>query len=163
MKIFLPTLVSCLVLTPPLAAAASRLEDSERVVLPTAIVPNRYALDVRLDPPAKRFAATVKIAISVRRPTPAIVLNAADLEINRFSVSPQGLPTGTLIGSQPDVALDEAGETATLRLPAPLSRGDYILTIEYAGKIHDSAGGLFGLTYATPGGPKSALSCRSCQ
>jgi aminopeptidase N len=157
MKRFLLTLVGCLVLTPSLAAAAGRPEDSERVVLPTAIVPLRYDLDVTPDTAAKRFSGTVKIAISVSRPTSVIVLNAADLELHRFSVTRQGSRTVSVVGSEPDVALDEARETATLRLPSPLLAGDHVLTIEYTGTIHDNAGGLFGLTYDTPGGPKRAL------
>ncbi len=141
----------------PLLAAAGSPENPAPVVLPATVIPTHYDLDIRPDSAGKTFAGKVRIDISVSQPTRAIVLNAADLDIHRFSVTTTASPTGSRAGARGNIVLDESRQTATFRFPMPLSRGRHVLAIEYAGKIHDNAGGLFGLAYDTPGGPKRAL------
>jgi aminopeptidase N len=157
MKKLLATFVCCLVLVPAFGDAQVRATSSDRVVLATQVVPDSYDLDVALDPAAEGFSATVKISIDVRQPTPVIVLNAADLEIQGFSVTTAGSGTTLVTGSQRDITLDAALQRVTLRLPDPLSRGRHVLAIQYTGKVHDNAAGLFQLTYDTAGARKRAL------
>jgi len=146
MKSRIITLIGSVMLLPAHAIAADSPANPDRINLPAAVVPSRYDLDVTLDSDGGGFFAIVKIDVSVSRRTRSIVLNAADLEIRRFSVTTAGSGTAALTGAKKDAALDSASQIATLSFPAPISKGRHVLTIEYTGKIHDNATGLFGLT-----------------
>jgi aminopeptidase N len=88
---------------------------AKRVVLPDTVTPRHYRIDFTPDLGALTFKGTVEIDLDVRRATPAIVLNAADLVIDSASLSGEaGAPT---------VTLDEKIQTATLTFGKPLATG----------------------------------------
>ncbi|MEO8113023.1 MAG: M1 family metallopeptidase [Phenylobacterium sp.] len=120
-----------------------------RVVLPTAVTPERY--DIRVAPDAARLAFTgqARITVQVKRPTDRIVLNAADLAFKRVRLSGQK--------AAPKIVLDDKQQTAAFVFAAPLKPGRYLLSIDYAGKIYQQASGLFALDYDTAQGKQRAL------
>jgi aminopeptidase N len=118
--------------TSPKSAAAA-----ERVVLPTDVRPERY--EIRITPDAERlaFRGQARIAVVVARPTNRIVLNAADLAVQRVSLSGVAEP--------PRVVFDAAQQTAAFVFPRQLAPGRYTLEIDYTGQIYQQASGLFAL------------------
>ena len=59
----------------------------ERIVLPDNVVPERYAIVVTPEAASLTFAGSVKIAVEMRKATDRIVLNMADLKLERVRLS----------------------------------------------------------------------------
>ncbi len=127
---------------PPAAAG-------ERVMLPASVTPQHYRIDIKPDAGALTFKGTVQIDVTVHRPTDIIVLNSADIVIDRAAVS-----GGTAVAA---IRYDEAVQTATLTLGREIKPGAYTLSLAYHGKIYLQASGLFALDYRTAKGKARAL------
>ena len=115
--------------------------------LPKDAAPVRYAIDLTPDLDAKDFTGEETIEIDVRRPTPRIVLNAADLRIS----------TVELIGEPQraaGIAADPASQTVTFTFPRPLSAGAHTLHLRFSGRINPYARGLYVANYPTAEGRK---------
>ena len=122
---------------------------SERAVLPTNVLPVHYDVSFRPDARHLTFSGSVAIEIEVKDPTHDIVLNAADLTFTRVHLS--GVKEPPRISFQPE------NETVTLLFPSAIAPGHYQLTIDYDGKIFESAAGLFALEYQAGKMKKRAL------
>lgn len=121
----------------------------ERVMLPAFVTPQHYRIDITPDADALTFKGTVQIDITVNRSTDKIVLNSADIVIDRAAVS-----GGTAVAA---IRYDEAVQTATLALGREIKAGAYTLSLAYHGKIYLQASGLFALDYRTAKGKARAL------
>lgn len=135
--------------TPALAAASSapaRPEATQRVVLPTDVRPDRYAIRVTPDAAALTFTGHVDIDVTVVRPTSKIVLNAADLTFGKVALSG--------VEGAPKIILDDEEQTAAFDFGKTLAPGKHRLSIDYAGKIYQQASGLFALDYEDAAGAK---------
>jgi aminopeptidase N len=131
-------------------AASASAATGNRVVLPDAVTPEHYRIDFTPNPDALSFTGTAEIDVNVRRVTNAIVLNAADLEIDSAELA--GNP------QKPAISFDKKVETATFTFDRPLTPGKHTLKLGYRGTIRQSAAGLFALDYQPPtGGPKGPL------
>ena len=119
------------------------------ISLPDNVVPRHY--DLAITPHAENmvFTGNVDITIDVIRPTQTLVLNSADLSIDKVSVD------GAAIASR--ALLDTHRQTASFQLAAPLTAGTHTLSMEYTGRIYPHAAGLFALDYDANGGKKRAL------
>ncbi len=137
----------------PADSAATASTDSksagERVRLPASVTPRTYRIEVTPDIQALTFSGTVQIDITVHQPTKNIVLNSADLVIDRAGVLGHG--------DVRTVLYDTQTQTATLVLDHELDGGPYTLSLAYRGKIYQQASGLFVLDYDTPRGKARAL------
>lgn len=131
------------------APAAPSSTAVDRVVLPSAVVPERY--EIRIAPDAERlaFRGHARIAVIVKRPTDRIVLNAADLAFQRVSLSSSAEP--------PRIVLDEGEQTTAFVFPNQLAPGRYVLEIDYTGQIYQQASGLFALDSGAGGRTSRAL------
>ncbi|MDB5468063.1 MAG: pepN, partial [Phenylobacterium sp.] len=127
------------VVAAPAHKAPAKPAAAARVVLPTAVAPERYEIRVTPDAQKLTFTGQEKIAVVVKRPTDRIVLNAADLTFGNVGLSGR---TDT-----PKIVLDDAQQTAAFVFAKPLTPGSYVLSIDYAGKIFTQASGLFALDY----------------
>jgi aminopeptidase N len=138
-----------LVLWAASAATCFAAAPDDRIVLPTNVAPDSY--EISLEPDAKdlTFKASVSIHLSVKEATDTIVLNSAEIVIDRASLS--GSPAA------PTITYDDKVQTATLGFPEKLAPGAYTLALDYHGKIYQQASGLFALDYDAPGGRKRAL------
>ena len=119
----------------------------ERIQLPSNVVPEHYEIFVRPDAANLRFEGTVKIRIRIVEATSAIVLNAADLQISRAVLASRSEQAGISLN----------GETATLKFERPIELGVEELSLDYTGKIYESAQGLFISRYDTAEGSKHML------
>src|SRR5215469_7761753 len=111
-----------------LAATTASAAAPERIVLPDGVVPVHYDLAVVPDAAKLTFTGKVSITLDVQRPTRTITLNAADLTISKVSLKG--------VAKAPSVSFDKQQETATFSFTAPVSKGQHVLSIEYAGLIN---------------------------
>lgn len=142
-------LVLLTVLAADIDIASAASANAGRVMLPDTVTPEHYRIDIVPDPHALTFRGQVQIDVIVHRPTPEIVLNAADIVIERARLS----GTDAVRSIHPD----DRRQTVTFTLARPLPVGPYTLSLDYHGKIYRQASGLFALDYSTPHGPARAL------
>jgi aminopeptidase N len=121
--------------------------------LPRTVRPLQYAISVTPDPANLRFGGSALIDIDVLEATAEIILNAADLQIRRVSLSASG---GQTVEAK-RISLDPDAQTATFRFDKNIAPGRYRLAVDYNGKIYTQAAGLFALDYDSPQGRKRAL------
>ena len=121
----------------------------QRVVLPADVIPDHYDLAITPDAAGLSFKGKVRIDLTVLKPTNRIVLNEADLVIDRASLNSEI--------AAPAIAYDEASQTAAFTFAHTLKPGHYSLALDYHGKIFQQASGLFALDYKTAGGTRRAL------
>lgn len=149
MKFLAALAAACLAASSPAWAAAvepPKAESSKRVVLPTDVRPDRYAIRVAPDAANLTFTGHVDIDVTVVRATDRIVLNAADLSFGKVSLSGHE--------GAPRITLDDEEQTAAFDFGKTLAPGKYRLSIDYAGKIYQQASGLFALDYEAADGTK---------
>lgn len=121
--------------------------------LPRGAAPSHYAITVTPDAANLKFMGKVRIDLTVARPMPTLVLNAADLTFGAVTLTPaKGKPVkGT-------AKVDADAQTVTFDFGGPLAVGAYTLDIDYAGIINTQANGLFALDYTdNAGASKRAL------
>jgi len=104
-----------------------------RMVLPTTVTPLHYAIDINPDAANMRFSGEVKIDLKIHTPTQTIVLNAADLEFQKATLSGTGTAT---------ISFDKERETATLTFAKKLAVSEQTLDIHYTGLINQNAAGM---------------------
>jgi aminopeptidase N len=119
------------------------------VVLPDAVTPDRYRIDFTPDSRGLVFKGSVAIDVTVHAATRRVVLNCADLVIDRAALA--ATPTTAR------VSYDVDAQTATLDFGRELPPGAATLLLDYHGKIYLQASGLFAVDYASPRGPQRAL------
>src|SRR5665213_694872 len=106
-----------------------------RVMLPTAVTPDHYRIDIAPDATTLTFKGSVAIDITVHQATDVIVLNSVDIVIDSAALAGEALPLG--------IRYDEAAQTAILALDHKLKPGAYTLTLVYHGRIYEQTSGLF--------------------
>ncbi len=143
-------LASILLATGVLASPAF----AARIVLPTNVTPDRYEITVTPDAAALTFTGQVRIDLTVHKATSRIVLNDADIVIDKASLEGASLAGET---SAPTIAYDSKQETAAFAFSRALAPGHYALSLTYHGKIYQQASGLFALDYQAAGASKRAL------
>jgi len=132
------------------SAPAKAEAASQRQVLPDEVTPSRYDIQITPDAAKMRFDGKVTIAISVKRPTQSLTLNAADLTFSKVVLSGHEAET-------PTVAFDTEVQTAKISFASPIQPGDYSLTIDYAGLINTQSRGLFAVDYQDANGKGQML------
>ena len=116
--------------------------------LPVGVTPVAY--DIRVDPDAAKltFTGTETVTFDVAAPTRTITLNAADLTVSSARLNGRTAAT---------ITLDAAAQTVTFTLPTAVARGRHTLDIAFAGKINQSASGLFAIDYNNLDGSKARM------
>lgn len=87
--------------------------------LPRSVVPEHYALELRLDPDAERFSGRVGIDVDVREAVDTFWLHGRDLAIDSATLT---MADGETLPLKIDVA-DAAGGVLRVRAPTPLATG----------------------------------------
>ncbi len=112
-------------------------------LLPKAVVPSAYRIDLVPDLGRLAFTGHEDIEIDVAAPGDTVMLNQAGLVLSLARLED---------GAVAAVSTDEANETATLRFPAAISAGHHTLTIDYAGPILGTPNGFYHDDYKTHDG-----------
>ncbi len=105
--------------------------------LPVGVVPGHYDLTVAPDLAAATFTGIEKISVSVEQPTSTIVLNAAEIEFDRVTVSAAGQTQVASVKPGPEP------EQVSFTVPRALSRGPATIDIAYRGILNDQLRGLY--------------------
>jgi len=127
--------------SPAVAAAVS-----DHVALPADVVPEHYDIAITPDATQLSFKGSVRIDVRVLQPTHTIVLNAADLVFEHVTLSGRT--------QAPHVTFDDHQQTATIAFTETIPAGNYVLSIDYRGRIYQQASGLFALDYSAANGGK---------
>ncbi|MDB5366747.1 MAG: aminopeptidase [Rhodospirillales bacterium] len=128
-----------LLLASPAAYAEARL--------PGGVAPTEIRVAIEPDADALKFRGTVTLQVQATRQLDRIVLNAADLTIQR----------ATIDGAKATASLDEGAETLTLTPPKKLARGPHRIEIAYQGTIKQQPAGLFAVDYPVKQGGKKRM------
>ncbi|MGZ8363318.1 MAG: M1 family metallopeptidase, partial [Caulobacteraceae bacterium] len=120
----------------------------QAVRLSTEVAPVRYDITITPNVAAMTFRASARIAVDVQGETARVVLNAADLTVDRAVLED---------GSTARVSYDARRQTMTLAFPKTLGPGRHTLLMDYRGKINTGASGLFASDYQTDDGAHRRL------
>ena len=120
--------------------------------LPKDVIPLLYDAHLAPDIGSDSFSGSQTVEIEVLRPTSRIVLNAANLAIERATLEGRGLARRTL-----EPRLDEAKQTVSFQLAAPLAPGRYALALAFRGRINREGRGLFGVSYKAGGADRKLV------
>jgi aminopeptidase N len=131
------------------AAIVSSAPAPEPERLPSGISPLHYDLALVPDAANLRFRGRVRITIDVQTSTPAIVLNADKLTLDKATLDTN--PAAAAI------ALDAKLQQATLTFAQPVAPGRHTLTIDYHAVIGFAPAGLFAMDYDTPAGKRRTI------
>jgi aminopeptidase N len=110
--------------------------------LPATATPERYRLDLRIDPAQPRFSGTATIQIDVRETTPYVVLHARDMHIERAWAR----AAGTTFVATTSTRMASGGvvpEELVVRLDPPLPAGKAELGFIYDAPFADDLAGLY--------------------
>lgn len=127
----------------PAGAVAPFAFDSTPGRLPKTVVPTDYRIAITPDAQAKTLRGTETVALDVRRATSRIVFNTHDMTIGEARLD------GARVAQ---VKTENDKQLTTLTLARPAAVGRHVLALSFAGKIEDSADGLFAQDYRTPDG-----------
>jgi aminopeptidase N len=105
--------------------------------LPDTVVPSTYDLTFTPDLAKATFSGEETIHVNVVKPTSAIVLNSAELEIQDANVSVAG------VTEKATVSFDVPKEQATLTLPKELPSGPAEIHIKFTGILNDKLRGFY--------------------
>ena len=121
--------------------------------LPRGVRPLHYIVSITPDAAAATFKGEAAIKVAVDTPTSSITFNALNLAFAAAAIEGAG-------GSKQvtrKIEFDADKQTATVYFAEPVDKGEYLLRIDYSGKIGTQATGLFSLDYDTPQGRQRAL------
>ena len=116
--------------------------------LPTTVRPERYRITLEPDLAGFTFHGEQSIDLAVGAAVDRIVLHALELEIAEARVV---LEDGTAVAA-PQIALDDASETATLHLERTVPPGRATLHMRFTGVLNDQLRGFYRSRYPGPGG-----------
>jgi len=134
------------------AAAQPRFTfDATPGQLPKDVVPSEYRLALNLDPASETFTGVADIAVKVRRPVEAIVLNAFGLTASEIALTGLG-------GARPMTATDDKTKRQwRIADGRTIPPGEYTLRIAYTGIVNTAGEGLFAVPYTAEGKPARML------
>ena len=115
------------------------------------VVPSEYRLALDLDPAKETFSGVADIAVKVRRPVDAIVLNAFDLTAGEIVLEGPG-------GKRPMTAtVDKEKRQWRIADGRGIEPGEYRLRIAYTGIVQKAGEGLFAVPYTAEDKPARML------
>jgi puromycin-sensitive aminopeptidase len=121
--------------------------EEARYRLPRTAVPRRYDLVLHPDLDAATFAGTVDVQVEIREPLDEIVLNADELEVTSGWLRRDGARL-----SVRDVRLEPETERAHVRLDGVAEPGEWVLHLEFGGRLSDRMRGFYRSTYESEDG-----------
>ncbi|MFZ1221219.1 MAG: M1 family metallopeptidase, partial [Chthoniobacterales bacterium] len=110
--------------------------------LPKNVVPEEYAIRITPDVEKRSFTGSETIRIDARESVAQVVLNSAEIKINKAAIDGKALPASA-------IKTDEKNETLTLT--AKLTPGKHQLDLEFTGKINQRGIGLYYAPYQEQG------------
>ena len=100
--------------------------------LPDGVVPQKYMIDLTIDPNKAAFEGTARIEVELQKPASVIWVNAKDLAPKEASVE----ANGRTYSARPAAV---AGEFIGLELNSPVGPGPATLSIRYQGRMDEKS------------------------
>ena len=132
-----------------LVATAVAQAGPEREVLPRDVAPLNYDLSLSPDAAGLTFRGQVRILLDARSVTPAIVLNADELVLDKARLDSTS--------REATITTDTKLQRATMTFAKPAGVGRHTLTIDYHGVIGKSTLGFFAMDYESPAGKQRMI------
>lgn len=129
---------------PPLAAQTPA---AAREILPADARPIAYDISIAPDVARLSFEGHAVLTFEVVRSTSTVVVNGIDLAV----------ASASLDGKPVKVAVDAARQQIAFTAAGPLALGRHSLSIDYTGKINESAIGLFVSEFPSEDGAKGKI------
>jgi alanyl aminopeptidase len=110
--------------------------------LPDTVTPQRYSLELRIDPSQARFSGTTTIQVVVPRPTSYVVMHARDMRVSR-AVARAG---GAIVPAQAALRVAHGGvqpEELVLTFAQPLAAGTAVIEVAYDAPFAADLAGLY--------------------
>lgn len=123
------------------------MRESEAVVLPGGVAPQKYSLKLQPNFQDFTFQGEETIDVEISESTSEIVLNSSEIEILEASLRRNGTASGAA-----GISYEPVRETATIRFEQPLSTGAARLTIKFTGILNDKLRGFYRSQYTTDQG-----------
>lgn len=94
--------------------------------LPRTVVPDKVAVELKIDPAQTRFSGTVRMHVQVAEATRVVWMHGRDLKISRARIMPRN-------GANQDFTVAEADVSGVLKLtvPKPIQAGEALIEIVY--------------------------------
>ncbi|OEL15600.1 Aminopeptidase M1-C [Dichanthelium oligosanthes] len=127
---------------PPVAGSPAQFRGQAR--LPRFAAPRRYDLRIRPDLVACTFAGSVVVTVAVSAPTRFLVLNAADLSVDRASIRFRDL-------APKEVEFFEDDEILVLGFSNELPLGEGVFSMKFNGTLNDQMRGFYRSKYQYKG------------
>ncbi|MEW6324479.1 MAG: M1 family metallopeptidase [Nitrospirota bacterium] len=105
--------------------------------LPGTATPDRYQITLTVNPDEPQFSGSVRIAVTIAKPTSAIMLHALELKIQSAQIEVKGKRLSAKIEK------DKPNETIALALSEPIPAGPATLIIDYTGTLNKQLRGLY--------------------
>ena len=111
--------------------------------LPRTVTPIHYELTLEPDLEAASFAGSMRVDVDVHEAVDEIVINAAELQIDRVELS--GVAGETLLAT---ASYDETTERVTLTFDGRAGPGAWQLRAEFGGVLNDELRGFYRAVYS---------------
>ncbi len=118
------------------------MAEEARYRLPRVVVPRRYDLTLEPDLDAATFSGSEDVQVEIRERLDEVVLNADDLVISSGWLERNGSRLGVV-----DVRIDAGTERAHVRLDGEADPGEWVLHLEFGGRLSDRMQGFYRSTY----------------
>src|ERR1041384_2587771 len=128
------------------------MADDQLYRLPTSVIPERYELRLSPDLTGWTFTGQEKVSITITEPVREIILNAAELELDRVALK-RG--DGKILEGR--AILDPENERAKLSFVEVVPPGRAELLIEFSGILNDKLHGFYRSTYKGADGEDKPL------
>src|ERR1051325_7057097 len=112
--------------------------------LPKTVVPTDYSIRIEPNLDNLTFIGSETVKLDVRAPVRALVLNAAEIEVENASVDDKAVPADAL-------KIDKENELLRINLANELSTGPHKLALNFSGKINEQGRGLYYMPYQEEG------------
>src|SRR5262245_18057989 len=118
------------------------MEDEAHYRLPRTVVPSRYDLTLEPNLSEGTFTGSEVVTVSVEEPVDEIVLNADDLELGGGRLEGPGDALEVT-----EIRLDPENELAHLSLSGTAEPGEWLLFLDFRGRLSDPLEGFYRSTY----------------
>ena len=130
------------------------MSESDRVLLPQAVLPSHYSLVLTPDLTALVFTCDEDITVTVSESVDEVSLHAKEINITEVSIVNKETSVSQKMSG---ISYDFKLNTVTIKFPEKLAIGASVLSIKYRGILNGDMAGFYKSTYADADGNKKIM------
>ncbi len=134
------------ILPPPKVHPSFKVEVPEPLTtgrLPQGVEPRGYDLDLSIDPAKESFSGVVRIQVTLARPTGALVLHAADLDVKTATITSRGRQIQADVIHRKAAGATKDAEELVLVASEEIAPGDAEIRIAYTAPLNEKLRGIY--------------------